>query len=210
MRPTGAKGQYRVSSESLARQLPTKGTGKLITGQQWSGQRFETIFLHQYGRVYRLLVRILGSAAAAEDAAQEVFLRLYRQEHLPADEAGLQRWLAKVAVNHALNLLRTDKRQQQRWQQQALLQQHEIAGREVANDPAQLALLEEEIAQVGAVLEEMPERSRALLILRYRGFAYAEIATALEIAPGSVGTLLARAEHDFRQRYNAARGEERK
>jgi DNA-directed RNA polymerase specialized sigma24 family protein len=129
MRPTGAKGQYRVSSESLARQLSIKGTGKLVTGQQWSGQRFETIFLHQYGRVYRLLVQILGSAAAAEDAAQEVFLRLYRQEHLPADEVGLQRWLAKVAVNHALNLLRTDKRQQQRWQQQALLQQHEIAGR---------------------------------------------------------------------------------
>ena len=49
----------------------------------------------------------------------------------------------------------------------------------------------------------MNERARNLLILRNSGLAYAEIAEALGMAPGSVGTLLARAEREFKRRYEA-------
>ena len=52
----------------------------------------------------------------------------------------------------------------------------------------------------------LPERSRDLLVLRAEGFRYQEIATVLGIAPGSVGTLLVRAEQAFRESYEARRG----
>lgn len=165
--------------------------------------RFETLFLRHYGRVFGILRRLLGSDEAAEDAAQEVFLRLYHQDAPPTDEPDLSRWLARVATNMGLNLLRADRRQRERLQRNASLERVEERGREAQQDPAREAISHEEAALVGAILEGMGERACALLILRNSGLAYAEIAEALGIAPGSVGTLLARAERDFRRRYEA-------
>lgn len=165
--------------------------------------RFEALFRRHYGRVYGILVRLLGSPDAAEDAAQEVFLRLYRQETLPADEDGLGRWLARVATNVGLNALRSDKRQAARLQRSAVLGQAEAPERQERQDPAAQALAQAEADLVRQALDGMAERPRACLLLRYGGLAYAEIAEALDVAPGSVGTILARAERDFRRRYLA-------
>jgi RNA polymerase sigma-70 factor (ECF subfamily) len=49
------------------------------------------------------------------------------------------------------------------------------------------------------VLARLPERSAVLLVLRYSGLSYAEIASALDVRASSVGTLLRRAEEAFRR-----------
>ena len=46
-------------------------------------------------------------------------------------------------------------------------------------------------------LEHLSEREHDLLLMRHAGFSYREIAEAVEVAPSSVGTLLARAERNF-------------
>lgn len=189
-----------MGSDSLARNLAKQDTGTIVPGDR-QGARFETLFLRHYGRVHGILRRLLGSDEAAEDAAQEVFLRLYRQETPPTDDVGLSRWLARVATNLGLNILRSERRQRNHLQHSAVLDRAEEPVREDRQDPARVALAGEETAQVRAALDGMSERARALLILRNSGLAYAEIAEALEVAPGSVGTLLARAERDFRKRY---------
>jgi RNA polymerase sigma-70 factor, ECF subfamily len=56
------------------------------------------------------------------------------------------------------------------------------------------------------VLLRLPERQRECLALRAEGLSYAEIAAALGVAPGSVGTLLARAERAFKEAYATQRG----
>jgi RNA polymerase sigma-70 factor (ECF subfamily) len=191
-----------VSSDSLARNLAKQDAGAAAPGDR-QGARFETLFLRHYGRVHGILRRLLGSDEAAEDAAQEVFLRLYRQEAPPSDDVGLSCWLARVATNLGLNILRADRRQRNHLQHSAVLDHAEEPVREDRQDPARAALAEEETALVRAALDGMSERARSLLILRNSGLAYAEIAEALGVAPGSVGTLLARAERDFRKRYEA-------
>jgi len=60
----------------------------------------------------------------------------------------------------------------------------------------------EERALVRAAIARLPERQGKLLLLRHAGFAYAEIAATLELAPGSVGTLLVRAEQAFLTVYD--------
>jgi RNA polymerase sigma-70 factor (ECF subfamily) len=59
----------------------------------------------------------------------------------------------------------------------------------------------QERQRVRSALAQMKPRSARLLLLRHTGLSYAEIAAALEIAPGSVGTLLARAEAEFEREY---------
>ena len=52
-------------------------------------------------------------------------------------------------------------------------------------------------------LEQLSERERKMLLMRHAGFSYREVAEAIEVAPSSVGTLLARAERNFVSVYKA-------
>jgi RNA polymerase sigma-70 factor (ECF subfamily) len=105
--------------------------------------------------------------------------------------------LYRVATHLGLNALRARQRRQ-RYEGAAGMQALEVSA---SADP--LAELEqaEERQRVRATLARMKPRLASLLILRYSGLSYGEIAAALGIAAGSVGTLLARAEADFERRY---------
>ena len=162
--------------------------------------QFDAAFLEHWSPVYRVLVRLVGDHAEAEDLALETFWRLH--ERAPQNDANLGGWLYRVATNLGLNALRARKRRQR----------HELdAGKwEIetrVSDPAQAVADEEERACVRAILSAMETRQARLLTLRYSGLSYAELATALNIAPASVGTLLARAEREFESRYRQQEGQ---
>ena len=65
---------------------------------------------------------------------------------------------------------------------------------------------EEERRLVRLALAYMNERQSQLLVMRYSGFSYQEIAEALKLAPTSVGPLLLRAEREFEKHYRALPG----
>ncbi|MEP7356533.1 MAG: sigma-70 family RNA polymerase sigma factor [Anaerolineales bacterium] len=156
---------------------------------------FEAAFSEHYARVYGVLFRLLGDPAKAEDLTVETFWRLWQRAPRRADN--LAGWLYRVAMRLGYNDLRAGRRRER----------HELeAGHAalIANappDPADVVELAQHRAAVRAVLDEMKPRDAQLLILRHSGFSYAEIAAALGLAPGSVGTLLARAETEFELRY---------
>jgi len=165
---------------------------------------FEMLFLRHYLPVYRVVYGVVGSVQEAEDLAQEAFMVLHRRP--PRLEMGtpLIAWLCRVAVNRAYNALRSARRSDKRVLDTA--EAHE------AVDPSTEYLRQEERARVRAALAALPERSAKLLLLRSSGLSYAEMAAALLLAPGSIGTLLARAERAFKQVYeqDSLTGEEKK
>ena len=156
---------------------------------------FETVFLEHYPRVYGVLFRLVGDRAEAEDLALEAFWKLW--ERAPGRLDNLGGWLYRVAVRLGYNALRAAGRR---------LRYETTAGRDALVfdapvDPAQAAERRAERARVRAVLSQMQPRDAQLLVLRHSGLAYKEIAAALGLAPGSVGTLLVRAEKEFEGRY---------
>ncbi len=68
-------------------------------------------------------------------------------------------------------------------------------------DPTHLVERQMEQERVREVLQSIKPRSARILLLRYSGLSYAEIASALDIASGSVGALLARAEKEFENAF---------
>jgi RNA polymerase sigma-70 factor (ECF subfamily) len=144
----------------------------------------EQVFRGHYPRVVAVAARVLGSRDEAEDVAQEVFLSFGRSS-VPADEAG--GWLTVAATHTALNLLRSGRRRTAR---------EEIAGDgpAVAPDVAELVISRDEHSSVRAALARLPHRQAAALVLRHSGLSYAEVAAALDLSPGSVGTTVRRAE----------------
>lgn len=164
---------------------------------------FEKIFMRHYAMVYRVLYGLTGVREAAEDGAQETFLTLYRRP--PAPEQPLRPWLCRVALNTTRNALRSERRDAARIARVALRSDADDP------DPAETVERAEVQDQVRAALAMLPRRQAHLLLLRHAGLSYAEVAAVLDIAPGSVGTLLARAERAFAEayaRYTSARPEE--
>lgn len=165
---------------------------------------FEAVFTQHWPRVFGLLFRLTGEHAEAEDLALEVFWRYYERPPAEQDQNKLGGWLYRVALRLGYNTIRGRRRRNSYEKLARWLEPHP----DVPIDLEGLVELAEQRQCVRRVLGEMKPRAAQVLVLRYSDFSYAEIATTLDIAPGSVGTLLARAEAEFQKRYELAwRGE---
>lgn len=158
---------------------------------------FETLFQQYYQRVYLLLYRLVGDEA--DDLTQEVFLKLYYRPPYRA-EGKLGAWLYRVATNLGYNALRARKRWESR--RDTLGAETQEAGQQA--EPSSLetwAERREEQLLVRKALSRLKKREAIILTLRYNDLSYRQIAEILGVAPGSVGTLLARAERAFERAY---------
>lgn len=199
--PLGDKGIVPVSHAPADSSNPTsqshRSDAELVRQMQQPAQRtaaFEVLFARHYAQVWRVLYRLLGSHDDTDDLVQETFLVLYQQPPRLQTDESLVPWLCRVGLNRGYNWLRGQRRRQQR---------ERASDPPLAStpDPAVLLLRHEERQQVQHALLRLPERQSRILLLRYGGLSYAEIAAAVGVAAGSVGTLLARAERAFLARY---------
>jgi RNA polymerase sigma factor (sigma-70 family) len=152
----------------------------------------EEVFRSHYARVVATAARVLGSRDQAEDVAQEVFLSFGRST-VPAGTAG--GWLTVAATHTALNLLRSGRRRSAR-------EDAADDGPSVVPDVADLVIGREERSAVRAALARLPPKQAAALVLRHSGLSYAEVAAALDLSIGSVGTTLRRAESVLLEELN--------
>jgi RNA polymerase sigma factor (sigma-70 family) len=150
---------------------------------------FEPFFRDHYRVVVRLAQSVLYDHQRAQDVAQEVFLAAYRR--FPGDYEQAGGWVRVAAVHTALNALRGDRRREKR----------ELSERSEESLPSaeDTVIAREARAEVRDVLSRLPRRSAAVLVMRHGGMSYAEIAEALGVKAGHVGTLLRRAESALRK-----------
>jgi RNA polymerase sigma-70 factor (ECF subfamily) len=153
----------------------------------------EQVFRTTYPRVVAVAARVLGSRHEAEDVAQEVFLSFGRCS-VPAGEA--EGWLAVAAAHTALNHLRTGRRR--------AVREHVAATGppDAAPDAADAVIVLDERRRVRAALARLPRKQAVALVLRHSGLSYADVATALDLSIGSVGTTVRRAESALRKELN--------
>ncbi len=153
---------------------------------------FDGLFQRLYPSLYRYLHRLTGDADAAEDIAQEAFVRLLRQDF---PEAEVRPWLFTVAMNLVRDRARKSERRQRL-----------LTGAPALTRPSALPDEEiersERILRVRRVLARLSERDRQLLLMREEGFKYEEIAQVVGVAPASVGTLIARALRRFVEAFD--------
>jgi RNA polymerase sigma-70 factor (ECF subfamily) len=163
-----------------------------------SGLReFEALFVKHYPRIVGILRRIVGDHGRAEDLASEAFLKLYRRPLAQNSESNVAGWLYRTATNLGIDALRAAARRS-RFEQAAGRDARQNKSTE--NGFERVERFERE-HRVRAVLTAIKPAQAQLLLLQASGDSYKEMAAALEIEPGSVGTLLVRAEAAFEQRY---------
>jgi RNA polymerase sigma-70 factor (ECF subfamily) len=169
-----------------------------------AGESFDEIFLRHYSRIVAILRRMVGDHGRAEELASEVFLKLYRQP-LPQDAGGsVGGWLYRTATNLGIDALRSAARRN-RFETAAA---QDASQNKVTENGFDRTLLAERQQRVRRVLADLKPEQAQLLLLRASGHSYKELAAALDIEPGSVGTFLIRAEAAFEQHYRKLFGGE--
>ncbi len=194
-------------SENLEGNLVTTLSDNLLLERISQGDTasFDSVFHQHYDRVYGLLFRLVGNRGEAEDLTQEVFLKLYNHAYRKrlfgrSREHNIGAWLYRVATNTGYNAIRG---RQRLWQRNT----------ELVPDPQGSPAAEKEAERrevetaVRRTLSQLQPRQVQLLLMRQMDFSYADCAAAVGVAPGSVGTLLARAAKAFRDAYEAEVGE---
>jgi RNA polymerase sigma-70 factor, ECF subfamily len=135
--------------------------------------------------VYRRCLRLLGDKAGADDATQEVFVKLLRDIDRLQDRATLVPWIYRVATNHCLNLRRNARRHGD----DALAGDLEVVALEGGDRPD--AYPERQLAQ--AVLSRFDGVTQAVAVgVFVDGMEHEEVAKLLGISPRTVSRKLAR------------------
>jgi RNA polymerase sigma-70 factor (ECF subfamily) len=162
-----------------------------MAGVRSDDEAFETLFTAEYARVVGIANRVLADPHEAEDVAQDVFIDFRRLHSASADYAPA--WLHRAAAHASLNRLRGARRRQRREVAQAV----EDGDRTL--DPQKQAEVNEDRRQVRAALGRLAPKPATVLVLRASGLSYTEVAQALGVGVGQVGTLLRRAEAALRK-----------
>jgi RNA polymerase sigma factor (sigma-70 family) len=156
---------------------------------------FERFFREHHPAVVRIALSVTGDAQAAQDVAQDVFIAALRRFPGEGQDFGLSghaaAWVRAAAAHTGLNAIRGERRRDRRQQ---------LSGAEVAPaGPEEAVLDRESAAEVRRALARLPRRSAAVLVLRHSGLSYAEVADAMNVKAGHVGTMLRRAESALRK-----------
>ena len=161
----------------------------------------EALFRAHYGRVARIIARVVGDRVRSEDLAVEVFLKLWRNHK--AQRENVEGWLYRVAVRAGLDELR---RRTRRGHYERMLPW--VQPRRAAETPEEIHSVSQTQDKVRSVLSVLAPRQAQFLILRSQDFTYQEVASILNMNPASIGTLVSRAEESFRKEYIKRYGQE--
>jgi RNA polymerase sigma-70 factor (ECF subfamily) len=169
----------------------------------------EVAFEQLVERHQRLVIgtvgRMLGSGSDAEDIAQQVFVRVWKNAKRYEPRAKFTTWLLKITRNLVFNELRRRSRHPQVPLQSESDEEERPLKDEQAVSP-DASLLEHELQQaVDAAIANLPETQRMAVVLRrYEELSYEEIAAAMDQSVSAVKSLLFRARTELRenlQRY---------
>jgi RNA polymerase sigma-70 factor (ECF subfamily) len=163
----------------------------IAQAQQGDRRAFgELVRCHRDG-VVNVVYRMCGDANLAEDAAQEAFIRAWK--HLPSyrPRSPFRNWVYRIANNAAVDVLR---RRRETVDADALPLASSGAG------PEATMVSKERSMRVKEAVSNLPEASRAVLVLReYEGLSYKEIADTLSIPIGTVMSRLNYARNRLRE-----------
>ena len=166
--------------------------------QQGDLEAFTHLFERYQDRVYDLACVILRDEAAAQDVVQDTFLTVFQKAHRFRGDSSFETWLLAIAVNQCRGRLRRQKIRQM----VPLEKLNPIRWLRGSGDNP-LSLIEEKTQRenLWRLVDELPDRLRLPLILRYRsGLTCAEIATVLKKKRSTIYQALHEARHELQKK----------
>lgn len=183
---------------------------RAASGDTWA---FEQIMIHSQQRVLAMTWRMLGNEADARDAAQEVFLRVYKYLGRFKQDQDFFAWLYRVTVNVCRDLARKRQYHNERLMSLAGSGEEEVLTVPAGQDDAEVAFLRTQRRElIARAMATLPDKERASLVLRdVEGLTTDEVARILKSSPTTVRSQISSARKKIKvycEQY--LRGKERR
>jgi RNA polymerase sigma-70 factor (ECF subfamily) len=147
--------------------------------------------------VYRVAMRMLRNREDAEDASQEVFMRVHRSIHSHDPTRPLAPWMSKITYHVCLRRI---SRRSRSTDKEVELYESDVPEEEAENTPESHLTGKQTTARVLQALDQLSAQDRALVAMRYtEGFTDSEIAESTDMPVGTVKTRLHRARNKLRE-----------
>ncbi len=157
-------------------------------------EKFRKVFLPEGRRLYALAFRYLNNREEAEDAVQEVMMKLWEERKKADNYENPAAWCTTITRNYCIDLLRRRKR----IIQDDISEVNEVM--EAGNDIFSHSDGSEAASLITGIVECMKEPYRSAVILRdIEGYSYEEAAEAMQTSVGSLRTILSRARKSIRE-----------
>ena len=178
-------------------------TGLMLKVKAGDDSAFEELVQKYRRPMVSFMYRMAHSTAAAEDLAQEVFLRVYRSREGYEPSAKFTTWLYRIATNLAMNYAR-DTRHDRPENTVSIDEQDSETGLtfdipDGTLTAEQMLVRRERLAAIRKRVQELPERQRIAVIMhKYQQLDYREIAETLKLSESATKSLLFRAYETLR------------
>jgi len=163
---------------------------------------FALLLERHRGPVVHFLYRMIQNQAVSEELAQEVFLRVYRSRATYEPTAKFTTWLFRIATHVALNSIRDRKKEKGHESlDEEMLDglERQVADRQQTVE--QEMVHEVKVREVRQAIEALPAKQRAAVLMhKYEGLDYAQIAVVLSCSESAIKSLLFRAYESLRGR----------
>lgn len=173
---------------------------------------FETLVNERSGEIYGLLYRLTESSEEARDLTQETFLRAFQSIAHFRGDSDLRTWMYRIAINQARNRWRWWRRRRRDVtvsidapQPNGQVSLAATLKSDNSPNPETDALAHERERALRRALSSVKRVYREAVVLRdIEGFAYEEIAVALDISVGTVKSRLARGRQELRRKLEGS------
>ena len=166
---------------------------------------FEQLVMRYERRVLTLAIRFLNTLDDAQDAAQEVFLRVYKYIHRLDPRRPIEPWLMRMTVNVCRDI---GRKRQKRWRTFSDISEHGDACVSPSESPHDGLTAEQQRRMLRQALDNLPEKERLAILLRdIEGLSTAEVAVILESSETTVRSQICRGRMKIKEAMdNAMRG----
>ena len=167
-------------------------------------QAYEVLVRKYQGLIRGYCRGVVGNAADADDAAQEVFIKAYRGLGNFRAASSFSTWLYRIAVNHCRDFLRRAMRvKTESWEALRESEGESLEARTAV--PPDVLSPDSGTRQVREALDRLPENYREVLILReVQGLTYQELAESLNCSVDAVKARLKRARQELEAKFKRA------
>ena len=213
--PIALRGQMELEQVATATPMDARPSAEELfidRLRQGDSAAFEKLVDERSGEIYGLLYRLTENREEARDLTQETFLRAFQSIASFRGDSDLRTWIYRIAINQARNRWRWWRRR--RRDSTVSLDATDDSGRQTlfatlrsenSRDPEQDTLAHEREEVLKKALHGLRRVYRETVILRdIEGFAYEEIAVALEISVGTVKSRLARGRQELRRKLEGS------
>jgi len=160
-------------------------------------ESFEYIIKSYHKPVFHICLQVTGNAQEAEEAGNEVFMKVFKTLDSYKLEFKFSTWIYKIAYNYCIGIIRKRKREENYLQQQIL----EIGDLNDCNTPASHHFQKTEQDQLNGMLQTLPVKYRTALMLKYyRDLSYREISEILGMPQNTIASLLLRGKKELRKK----------